>query len=325
MQSGIGVDRQITKRITGNITYLYTQGIHQFLSDNVTAPAFDPATYTVTGSAPAMYNYQFQSGGVYKESEIIASVSARLKHLTFNTNYTYATAKSDTQGPTYFPSDAADPGLDYGRATFGIRHQLMWMGSYAAPKSTTVAAIFLARSGVPYNLTIGSDLTGNNQFDARPTYGTCSGPEADPDAVMTQYGCLNPDPANTGERIVPYGVGIGPANSLLILRASKVIGIGPRIKSAANPGSGIRSTTSVQGRGLSSGGATIHFDAEAPRMYKLTLALSVVNAFNQVNLAPPIGTMESPLFNHSQSLASGDFGNTMAANRTIMLQSSFSF
>ena len=31
MQGGIGVDRQIAKGITGNMTYLYTQGVHEYL------------------------------------------------------------------------------------------------------------------------------------------------------------------------------------------------------------------------------------------------------------------------------------------------------
>ncbi len=327
MQGGIGVDRQITKLITGNITYLYTQGVHQYMSNNVTAPAFDLATYTITGPTPAIYNYQFQSGGVYKQSQIITNVSARLKRLTVNAYYTYDTAKSDTQGVNSFPSVASDPGLDYGRATFGIRHQTVWMGSYAAPKAITVAAAFFAQSGTPYNLTIGSDLTGNNQFNARPSYGTCNAPNV----VTTQYGCLDTDPAAAAaagqdERMMPYGAGIGPANSIFIVRASKVIGIGPRLKTAAeNDNSTIQSSNSVQGRGLSGGGASIHLDAATPRKYSLTLAGGAVNVFNQVNLAPPNGVLNSPLFNQSQSLANGQFSSPVPGNRTIFLQSNFSF
>lgn len=330
MQSGIGVDRQITKLITGNITYLYTQGVHQYLSNNVTAPAFDLATYTITGATPQLYDYQFQSGGIYKQNQIIASVSARLKHLTMNTNYTYGTAKSDTQGVNSFPSVSADPGLDYGRATFGIRHQLVWIGSYAAPKAFTIAALIAARSGVPYNLTIGSDLTGNNQFNARPTYGpsgACDQNGGSTQYVATQYGCLDTDPVNTGERMMPYGAGIGPANSILLMRASKVIGIGPRLKTASeNDNSTIQSSNSVQGRGLSGGGAPIHLDAAAPRKYSLTIAVGANNVFNQVNLAPPNGVLTSRLFNQTQSVAgNGPFGSPLPGNRTVFLQSNFSF
>ncbi len=63
MQAGFGIDQQIARRFTANLTYLYTQGVHQYLSNNVNAPAFNPASYTVTGTAPSVYNYQYQSGG----------------------------------------------------------------------------------------------------------------------------------------------------------------------------------------------------------------------------------------------------------------------
>ena len=42
------------KHITSNVTYLYTQGDHQYLTNNVTAPIFDDADYTVTGPTPAL-------------------------------------------------------------------------------------------------------------------------------------------------------------------------------------------------------------------------------------------------------------------------------
>lgn len=322
IQTGIGLDRQLTNGITGNISYLYTRGVHQYLSNNATAPAFDPATYKITGPIPAIYNYQFQSGGVYRESQIITSVSAQLRHLSLHANYTYATAKSDTQGPTSFPSVASDPRIDYGRAIFDIRHQTVWMASYAAPKAVTIAAEFFARSGVPYNLTIGSDLTGNNQFNARPAYGTCGALGV----VTTQYGCLDTNPAGKNERLMPYGAGTGPANSILILRASKVIGIGPRLRQESdNDQTAIQSSNSVQGRGLSGGGAAIHLDAAAPRIYSLTLAMGVTNVLNQVNFAPPNGVLQSPLFNQTQSLAAGEYSNPIPGNRMIMFQSSFSF
>ncbi len=39
----------------------------------------------------------------------------------------------------------------------------------------------MANSGTPYNIVTGSELTGNNQFNARPTYASsCSEPGAFP-------------------------------------------------------------------------------------------------------------------------------------------------
>lgn len=324
MQAGIGVDRQLTKKIMGNITYLYTQGVHQYLSDNVTAPLFDPESYTVVGSAPSVYNYQFQSGGFYRQHQIIASANLQLKKLTVSSNYTYNNAKSDTQGVNSFPSVAQNPGFDYGRASFGISHRLFFIYSYTAPKGFVIGSIVAAQSGTPYNLTVGSDLTGNNQFDARPAFGACGAAGV----ISTQYGCMDTNPAGKNEQIIPYNLGTGPANAVVHVRISKVIGVGPRLKTEGegqsfnpnNNGGG-----GVSGRGLSGGGASIRLDAAVPRRYSMTFVAGANNAFNEVNRGTPNGVLLSPLFNKTQQLAGGQFGNPTPGNRTIFLQAMFSF
>ena len=317
MEGGIGVDRQISKAITANVTYLYGRGIHHYFTNNVTAPAFDIATYSVTGPAPPAYNYQFQSEGIYKEQQVITTVSARMKRLVVNGTYTLDYANSDTQGVNYFPSVAENPSFDYGRPVFGYRHNLMLMDSYTAPYGIVLASQFLARSGIPYNLTIGNDLTGNNQFNARPTYGVCGAAGV----VKTQYGCLDTDPTGKGEAVVPFNLGTGPANAALFLRVSKVIGVGPRIEKAGKGQTYNGNNSSVYSRGLSGGGAAVRLDAAAPRRYNLTFISEVDNAFNTVNYAPPNGVLLSPIFNQSQSLKFSDG----PGNRTIDLQVKFGF
>jgi hypothetical protein len=320
MQGGIGVDRQIAKGITSNITYLYTQGVHQYLTDNITAPAFDPVAYAVTGSAPTAYNYQFQSGGFYRQQQVIMTTSIRWKHMGLNGSYTFSNAKSDTQGTTSQPTIEQNPGFDYGRAGFSIRHQVFMLGTYTAPHGIIFAPLFVARSGTPYNITIGRDLTGNNQFNARPTYGTCGAP----DVVSTQYGCLDTNPAGKGEQIIPYDLGTGPANYVLHMRVSKVVGVGPHIKAAAE-GNTIQNGQSVSGRGLSSGGAPIRLDATEARRFNVTFAAVALNVLNVVNLGTPNGVMTSPLFNKTQSLAGGQFSSPTPGNRAILFQTMFSF
>ena len=322
MQAGIGVDHQFGKHVTSNVTYLYTQGVHQYFTNNVTAPSFDETDYTITGPMPATYDYEFQSGGVYRQNQLIFSAGLQLKKLTLSGNYTLNEAKSDTQGVTSFPSVAQDPGFDYGRASFGIRHRLFLLESYSAPHGIVFASLLEAQSGTPYNLTIGNDLTGSNQFNARPAYGTCG----DTGVVATQYGCLDTDPAGKIEPVVPYGAGLGPANVVYHVRISKVVGIGPRLKTEGKgltftPGQG-----SVGGRGIGSGGPSIRLDAAAPRRFNLTLAAGINNVFNIVNWGTPNGVLLSPLFNKTQSLAGGNYsGGGVPGNRSVYLQSSLSF
>jgi hypothetical protein len=321
MQGGVGVDKQISKKLTFNATWLFTRGVHQYLTNNVTAPVFDAATYQVVSPLPSVYNYQFQSGGIFKQQQIIVTANTQLRHLSLHGSYTFSEANSDTQGVTYVPSVAQDPALDYGRATFGIRNRLFLIGTYAAPHGFVFAPLLAAQSGTPYNLVIGNDLTANNQFNARPTYGTCGAANV----VSTPYGCLDTDPTGRGESIVPYGAGLGPANFVMHLRVSKVIGIGPRIEgSKGAPGFG-GGNGSVSGRGLSGGQAQPKLDATVARRYSLTLIGGAINLFNIVNLGTPNGTLNSPLYGKTQSLAQGPYGSPTAGNRTVLAQAVFTF
>jgi hypothetical protein len=320
MQGGVGVDQQLGKRVMFNVTYLFTRGIHQYLTNNITAPAFDPATYTVVGPLPSAYNYQFQSGGIFKQDQVIATANTQYRHLSLHASYTFNEAKSDTQGVTYVPSVAQDPALDFGRAGFGITNRLFLLGTYSAPHGIIVAPLIAAQSGTPYNLVIGNDLTENNQFNARPTYGTCG----ESGVISTPYGCLDTDPTGKGEKIIPYGAGIGPANFAMHMRVSKVIGIGPRIKGAKGA-EGMQGNGSVNGRGLSGSQAQPKLDATVARKYSLTLVGGALNIFNIVNLGTPNGTLSSPLFGKTQSLASGPFGSPTPGNRAVFVQAVFAF
>jgi hypothetical protein len=319
MQGGVGVDRQVGKA-TLNATYLFTRGIHQYLSNNVTAPEFDPATYTVTGPVPNTYNYQFQSGGVFTQQQVIVTANVRLRRLSLTSSYTYSDANSDTQGPNYFPSVAQNPGFDYGRASFGIHSRVFLLTTYTAPHGIIIAPLLSAQSGTPYNISIGSDLTENNQFNARPTFGTCGAAGV----VSTPFGCLDSDPTGKGETIVPFNLGTGPANVIFHMRASKAIGIGPRKESGSGLNSGGQNT-SVSGRGLSGGSSGPKLDATVPRRYNLTLVVVALNLFNIVNRGPENGVLNSTLFGQSQTLAGGAYGSPTPGNRTILFSANFSF
>jgi len=319
MQGGVGVDRQVGKA-TFNATYLFTRGIHQYLTNNVTAPTFNPATYTVTGPLPNAYDYQFQSGGVFNQQQIITTANLRFRRISLTSSYTYSYANSDTQGANYFPSVAQNPGFDYGRASFGIHNRFFLLTTYTAPHGVIIAPLLSAQSGTPYNISIGSDLTGNNQFNARPTYGTCGAA----DVVSTPFGCLDSNPTGKGETIVPFNLGTGPANVIFHMRVSKVIGIGPKKEGPSGAG-GPGQNTSVSGRGLSGGSAGPKLDATVPRKYSLTLVAVALNLFNIVNRGPENGVMNSSLFGQSQTLAGGPYGSPTPGNRTILFSANFSF
>ena len=344
MQAAVGIDRQIAKRITGNITYLYGRGVHQYFTNNIGAPFFPTADLGIYPSsplpAPLDNNYQYQSGGVYRQNQIIVSGRASYPKVSFFAFYTYNNAKSDTNGVTYTPSIAQNPGLDYGRSSFDVHNRFVILGNVMAPYAISVTPFFGYNSGAPYNVVAGSDLTANNSFNGRPTYAaSCN----EPNVVRTaQFGCLNVNPYGTNEKIVPYGLGTGPSNYSLNLRVSKVIGLGPVVEGGHRTGGGGGGGGGGHGGGLGAGGLSGsrggpgRLDQSTSHRYNLTLTAYAANLFNHQNLGMPNGTLSpqpdsagvlqpQKFFGTSQSLAGGFFGPPSSGNRSIFLQAVFNF
>ena len=247
----------------------------------------------------------------------------------------------DTSGYSSVPSVSSDPGLDYGRTTFDVRNRFMLFGNFTLPWQVSFSPMVVANTGTPYNITAGTDLTGNNQFNGRPTYAaSCSEAET----VQTRFGCLNTNPYGTGEKIIPYGVGTGPTNVAINARLSKVIGIGPKLeegqRGAGGGGGGGRygGPPGLGGGGLSgSRGGPGRLDQAVARKYSLNFSAWGTNIFNHENLGTPNGVLGARLddttgayepqkyFGESQSLAGQFFGSATGGNRSITLQAMFNF
>ena len=339
MEAAIGVDRQITKFMTGNVTYVFSQGVHQYLTNNLGAVGLFPVDDAQQGiyptapvTEPTENLMTFQSGGFYKEHQLMVTGTARYRRFRIMSNYTYSNAHGDTSGATSVPSVASFPGLDYGRTNFDVGNRFMIFGNVTLPWQVSASPFLVANSGNPYNITTGQDLTGNNQFNARPTFAaSCT----ETGAVDTRFGCFNTDPYGTGEKIIPYGFLTGPSNVSLNMRLSKVIGIGPKVEggrggAGGGGGGGGPRGGGMGGPGLMGGlsgsrGGPGRLDAAVSRKYSLTFSAFGSNLLNHENLGTPNGVLASPYFGTSQSLAGGFFGASTAGNRSIFLQSTFSF
>ncbi len=338
MQAAIGVEHQFGKLATLSVTYINSRGVHQLYSDNINA--FLPGTYnsdTGTGVRPNGISenlYQYQSGGAYNQNQIITNFSVRAKKLTLFGFYLFNNAKADTSGANYFPSNQFDPKADYGRSTFDVHNRFLLGGNYQAPFGVSLSPFLVMDSGKPFNMTLGQDLNGDNQFNDRPAFASASST----DVLQTKYGKFDLDPASDTTRI-PYNFGNGPSQVSLNLRVSKSFGIGPRVEGRANgggngppPGGGGPGGGHGGGPGgglgpggLSSGGGRPPFMGQsAPRKYSLSFTAMGRNVFNNVNLAAPVGVLSSSLFGKSNALAGGFFSSP-SSNRSIDLQMMFNF
>jgi hypothetical protein len=342
MQAAIGVEHQFGKVLTLSATYINSRGVHEFLSDNINA--YEASTYnaaTGAGTRPNGINEninQYQSGGIYKQNQLMVNYTLRASKVSLFGFYALGFANADTSGAGYFPTNPSNPSADYGRAAFDVRNRFLLGGSYTAPFGISISPMMVADSGSPFNITIGQDLNGDNQYNDRPAWAT----SASTSTIATNYGTFDLNPAWNQARI-PYDMGTGPTQFSLNTRISKSIGIGPKVakNQAASsgggpggpggpgggpggPGGGGPGGGGLGPGGLSRSGGPPRLDQDTARRYSLSFSAMARNVLNNVNLAAPNSVLSSSLFGKSTALAGGFFGSA-ASNRSIDFQVSFNF
>jgi hypothetical protein len=323
MQTGATVERQLSKTANLSVTYLNSRGVHQFYTNFINAnPVGTPP--------PSQFHYQYQSGGIFKQNQIIVNSSVRAgQNLSLFGYYTLNYSSSDTSGSGSLPSNPFDITQDYGRAAFDTRHRVFFGGTLGFRYGFRLSPFMIASSGSPFNVITGqtTDTFGNSVNNIRPTLGDCSSPST---AVKnTPYGCFNLVTL-PGQSVIPINELTGPGRFTLNLRLSKTFGFGAK-KEAQNASGGGMPSGGTFGRpggggGQHGGGMGGMFGGGAPtnKRYNLTFSVNARNVFNNVNVTNPIGNLTSPLFGQSNGLVGGPFSSS-TANRRIDLQASFNF
>jgi hypothetical protein len=326
-QAGMGLERQVTKNATVSVTYLNTHGVHQLITRNINAP--DPANPDDARPDPSRSNvYQYESAGLYNQNQMIANFNLRGSKLSLFGFYTLSYADSNTAGGASFPMNQYNLDEDYGRAAYDVRNRLFLGGSWNLPRGFQIFPFVVANSAPPFNITLSQDLGGdylpNGIFNARPAFASSLSNPAN--VVNTKWGDFDTMPA-PGETLIPPNYGVGFSQFTANLRLSKTFSFGKEVQgSYSGGGGGPRYGRGLGGGGLSSMGNANIFNSgnTSNRRFNLTFSLSARNIFNNVNDAPPVGNLDSPIFGKANALAGGFFSSS-AANRRVDLQIRFSF
>jgi hypothetical protein len=318
VQTGITVERQVSKNSTLSVIYLNSRGFHQFLSRNINTPlpgTFNPDDPT-SGVRPlgnVSNVYEFESEGITKQHQLITNVTMRgNSRFSLFSNYTLNFADSNTSSAQNFPVHEFDIKQDYGRASFDIRHRVFAGGSLSLPYAFRITPFMSAESGRPFNITIGQDLNGDSRFNDRPAFATDL---SRPSVVFTRFGAFDTDPL-PGQKIIPPHYGTASPQFTLNLRVSKTFGFG-----TAREGGSKSSNSGAAGGGLLD---QVSPGEWVPQPYRLTLSVSARNVFNFINLGLPVGDLSSPIFGQPTGIAGPPFSSSVA-NRRIDLRAQFAF
>jgi hypothetical protein len=332
MQTGVSVERQVTKSANLTVTYLDSRGVHALLVSNINAPEpgtyppgdpFNAAAIRPFGNVGNLFEYQ--SDGVFRQKQVIVNSNVRVgtKFSLFGF-YMLNYANSDTAGPSTFSSNPYDLGQDYGRAAFDVRHRVFFGGTMALPHAFRLSPFLVAQSGPPFNINVPTDLNGTTVLNSRPSFASSLSNPAD--VVVTQFGSFNTVPA-PGEKIVPINYGTTPPRFTLNVRLGKTFGFGRKPETAptaGGPGGGRGGGEHGRGGPFGGGGGFGGMGNATDRRYNLTFSVSARNVLNVVNLATPNGVLGSPFFGQANALATGPFSSA-GANRRIDLQVQFTF
>jgi hypothetical protein len=347
MQSAVSIEQQVSKSATVSLTYLNSHGVHQLITNDINAPL--PGTFPLgepqLGTRPLGDSYgniyDYQSGGLFNQNQLIANFSLRLNNkLTLGGFYTLSYADADTSGNSGgLIMNPYDIEQNYGRAGFDVRNRLVIIGNWNLPHRISLSPFVVAASGSPFNITVAQDLFGTGALDnARPALAagaTCPTPNTLCSTLFT----LPVD----AQSIIPPNAYENPGAFTFNLRLAKTFGLGKAVQEQSasgsfygggrgGPGGGRGGGGGLGGRGLSGGGGPGGFFGQGTptnRRFNLTLSANARNLFNDVNLGPRVGVITSPLFGQSNSLGGlfggGPGGLTQAANRRIDFQAIFTF
>ena len=352
VQSIVSVARALPHTFRSSVTVSHTRTLHRLRARALNAPL--PGTFIPnvpgSGTRPLGVNnyFEYDSSGVFDQNLLIFTLGGNInRKISFNANYAFGKANSDTDGSGTFASNPYDFTDEYGRTSNDVRHRFTLNGSFRAPWGLSFNPLLVITSGQPFNITIGRDLNGDVLFTDRPALATDL---TKPGVVVTKFGAFDTNPA-VGAAIIPRNYGQGPGAIISNLRISKTFGFGTERRSTAQNrgqqngqgnadgqrggagrgglGGGQRGGGGGDRGGFGGGGFG---GGEGARRYNLTFSVNFQNVLNHVNLGRPVGNLSSSIFGQSNS-SSGGFGGfggrggggSAPFNRLIELQVRFSF
>jgi hypothetical protein len=342
MQSAITVERQLPRNSTLSVSYLNSHGLHELRSQDINAPL--QGTYIGPGTGVYPYGnvgpmLLMESAGLFNQNMLITNIRSQINSkISLNGFYMLSRAYSNTDGVNTVPSSPYSMDGEYAPSTLDVRNRALIAGSITTKWDIRLAPFITMNSGAPFDVISGNDPYGTTLFYARP--GIATGPG--PGVIQTPYGFLDPDP-KPGEPILPRNFGRSPGQIMVNLRLARTFGFGPAREGSSNAGGfgggggggprgggggprgsgpgGMRGMPGMGGPGMFGGGG-----GGTNRRYNLILSVQARNILNHVNPGAINGTLTSPLFGQSNTLAGGfgafaENGN----NRRLELQMRFTF
>ncbi len=176
IQSSATIERQLPWNTTLAVTYTNSHGLHQLLTNDINAPL--PETYIPGVAGSGLFPlgqpepvFLMQSSGLYNQNQLVVNVNARVNPaFSIFGFYVLNHAMSNTDGLGTSPPNPYNFTGQYGPAATDVRNRATLGGSINSRWNIRLNPFVVVQSGVPFDITTGSDLYGTTLFNARPGF-----------------------------------------------------------------------------------------------------------------------------------------------------------
>jgi hypothetical protein len=281
LKGSLSIERQLPRRTTLSVAYIYERDKHLLRSRNINAPlpgTYDPET---PGSGvrpiPGVGNiFAFESTATNIDNTVFIRLNTQpTKDLSAFALVGLSRETGDSDGPLSFPANSYDLSSEYGSVLNNVYAFANVGINYSGPWGLTFNSLIRASSPNRFNIVTGFDTNGDGVFTERPAF---ADDPTQPGVIVTPFGAFDPDPA-PGQALIPRNYGRGPSFFQVNLRVAKTFRFDSLFGSSTKPGK-----------------------ADAKR-YSLTFSAQAQNIFNNSNFGPFIGNLNSPLFGQANATA----------------------
>jgi Carboxypeptidase regulatory-like domain/TonB dependent receptor-like, beta-barrel len=159
-----GARRELVPGLALGVDAVRTLGYDLFNALDINAP--------VSGIRPNpdfLRMVQYQTTGRSWTNSLLVSLERRTgRGPLFNVSYTLSRAERNVEDFGFVPQDSYNPDAEKALASNDRRHQLVTSVVWRLPWGLQAAGLLQARSGLPWNVTTGSDNNGDQSVNDRP-------------------------------------------------------------------------------------------------------------------------------------------------------------
>ena len=191
LQMQLGVEHDLPGHWHAQANLFWGQGWDLLRSRNINAPLVNAETVNPLLAprplTPDRNIFQFeQTGNVHGPVFFAGLDQHALKRLQLFVGYLYFGLKTDADSATLFPQNSYSNHGEMAQASWEATNRLFAVSQLSLPLRLSLTGTFDSSSGLPYNVTTGTDNNGDGVFNDRPAYATSPGPGV----YTTQFGLL---------------------------------------------------------------------------------------------------------------------------------------